>query len=65
MHFNNKIYIKTVLMLCIICLMQSYPLGELQEKSRCDFDCCRSLNDRSPMVYTYYQKTGRFVGGSG
>ncbi len=33
--------------------------------SDCSTDCCRTLPDRSPMTYTYYQKTGRFVGGSG
>jgi hypothetical protein len=39
--------------------------GEQGVQSRCDDDCCRSLSDRLPMSYTYYQRTGRFVGGSG
>jgi hypothetical protein len=43
-----------------ICVMG----GEV-EGSRCDTDCCRTLSDRLPMSYTYYQKSGRFVGGSG
>lgn len=33
--------------------------------SACDSDCCRTLSDRRPMLYTYYQDTGRFTGGSG
>lgn len=33
--------------------------------SDCTTDCCRTLSDRPPMTYVYYQKTGRFVGGSG
>lgn len=33
--------------------------------SDCSTDCCRTLPDRLPMTYVYYQKTGRFVGGSG
>jgi hypothetical protein len=33
--------------------------------SDCTSDCCRTLNDRLPMTYVYYQKSGRLVGGSG
>lgn len=34
-------------------------------KSNCELDCCRSLPDRAPMTYTFYQNTGRFIGGFG
>ena len=33
--------------------------------SDCTSDCCRTLQSRPPMTYTYYQKSGRFMGGSG
>jgi hypothetical protein len=33
--------------------------------SDCQTDCCRTLSDRPPMTYTFYQDTGRFVGGEG
>ena len=33
--------------------------------SDCASDCCRTLQSRPPMTYTYYQKSGRFMGGSG
>lgn len=38
---------------------------EVAVQSRCDEDCCRTLSDRLPMSFTYYQRTGRLVGGSG
>lgn len=48
---------------------QSQEFLPMQEKeivtSDCSTDCCRTLPDRLPMTYVYYQKTGRFVGGSG
>ena len=31
----------------------------------CTQDCCSKLPSRLPMTYTYYQKTGKLVGGSG
>lgn len=34
-------------------------------KSNCELDCCRTLPDRPPMTYTFYQDTGRFIGGTG
>ena len=34
-------------------------------KSNCETDCCRSVPDRAPMTYKFYQDTGRFIGGSG
>ena len=33
--------------------------------SDCTSDCCRTLPDRFPMTFVYYQKTGRLVGGQG
>ena len=33
--------------------------------SNCQTDCCRTLGDRPPMVYRFYQNTGKFVGGEG
>lgn len=33
--------------------------------SNCELDCCRAQPDRLPMKFTFYQDTGRLVGGSG
>lgn len=63
-NMKNKIII-SIVVLSLIFTTRSYSLEALMQKSHCDFDCCRSLNDRPPMTYTYYQKTGRFVGGTG
>lgn len=52
---------EVVLALLVLGLCASGELGG----SRCDTDCCRTLSDRLPMSYTYYQRSGRLVGGSG
>ncbi len=40
-------------------------IGLAHAASNCELDCCRTLDDRMPMTYTFYQDSGRFVGGSG
>ena len=61
--------IKLIVLLIISFTLAAGNKGDLLEvsnvKSNCQSDCCRTLPDRSPMTYTYYQKTGRFVGGLG
>jgi hypothetical protein len=46
---------------------ESYPLGDslnITQPMACP-KCCELLPKRSPLSYTYYQSTGKFVGGSG
>lgn len=47
-----------------LCLILSLAILSAS-KSNCELDCCRTLPDRLPMTYTFYQNTGRFIGGSG
>jgi hypothetical protein len=52
----------------LIVIAQSYALASQlpAANATCTQDCCKSLTpSRSPLTYTFYQKTGRFVGGSG
>lgn len=42
-----------------------FILAPSLSKSNCEADCCRTLPDRPPMTFTFYQDTGRFTGGSG
>lgn len=63
--FIEWIYYKGMKGIIAIILLGACVIAGAFEGSRCDTDCCRTLSDRMPMSYTYYQKTGRFVGGSG
>ena len=66
---NHKITIIIVLALLIFtstCFTYSSFRDESEAVgSDCNSDCCRTLTDRPPMTYVYYQKTGKFVGGTG
>jgi len=54
------------LLAMLVLIASTYALESYDfQASNCETDCCRTLSDRTPMTYTYYQKTGRFVGGSG
>lgn len=57
--------IKSMKVILTLVLLAACVMGGEIEGSRCDTDCCRTLSDRMPMSYTYYQKSGRFVGGNG
>jgi hypothetical protein len=52
------------IILILLAVAHCIPVETEREGSRCDLDCCRTLSDRPPMTYTYYQRSGRFVGGS-
>jgi hypothetical protein len=54
-----------VAVLVAILMLVGVHGAEVGVQSRCDDDCCRSLSDRLPMSFTYYQRTGRLVGGTG
>ncbi len=43
----------------------SWNQHQLSTNESCVEDCCKSLPERPPMTYYYYQNTGRFRGGSG
>lgn len=49
----------------IYCFLVAILTVNILGKSNCETDCCRSVPDRAPMTYKFYQNTGRFVGGSG
>jgi hypothetical protein len=49
----------------IYCLFLAILAIKTFGKSNCETDCCRSVPDRTPMTYKFYQNTGRFIGGSG
>ena len=64
---KNKYSPIFLLILAVLTLsnLEKTPISDIIEKSDCSTDCCRTLSDRLPMTYTYYQKSGKFVGGSG
>ncbi len=39
--------------------------SKLKENESCTEDCGKRLSPREPITYTFYQNTGRFVGGLG
>ena len=45
--------------------LYSYATHLKASNDSCTHSCCDSLPTRSPQTYHYYQKTARFVGGSG
>lgn len=49
----------------IYCLLLALLSIKIVSKSNCEIDCCRSVPDRAPMTYKFYQNTGRLIGGSG
>lgn len=58
--------LKFVTFLVLVILTKNFDIEEIENvKSDCTTDCCRTLSDRQPMTYVYYQKTGKFVGGAG
>lgn len=61
-----KMMWKFLAVITILILTNSFEVSEGEiVTSDCTTDCCRTLPDRHPMTYVYYQKTGKFVGGSG
>lgn len=49
----------------VYCVLLTFVTIKIAGKSNCEIDCCRSVPDRAPMTYKFYQNTGRFIGGSG
>lgn len=44
---------------------QSIIVDDVTANDTCTKNCCGNLPSRLPMTFTYYQKTGKLVGGSG
>jgi hypothetical protein len=53
------------LLVILIVLASAEDVHQVADNSSCTQDCCKSLAARPAQTYTFYQKTGRFRGGSG
>lgn len=62
---GHKSYLLLFLLLAYVVAKQQDLKTGVQANSSCTQDCCKSLAPRTAQTYYFYQKTGRFRGGSG
>lgn len=60
-----RLFILGILLATLVVGQENNLIADVQANQSCTEDCCKSLTNRVPMTYTFYQNSGRLVGGQG